>query len=160
MRRGRDIALGLGYYLLIFPFFLGGSYLTRLFLRRYFTVDPALFLLHAHHLPVWAIVYSLSIWWLIWSPTEETTYQAYVMPRLQSLGGKGIAILLTAFFWTVQHCALPFLPDWRYIGFRFFAFLPGVLVTMAIYYRTRRLMPMFFAHWPMDIAAAVLTAIY
>jgi hypothetical protein len=29
MRHGRDLFLGLGYYILVFPFFLGGGYLAR-----------------------------------------------------------------------------------------------------------------------------------
>jgi hypothetical protein len=31
---------------------------------------------------------------------------------------------------------------------------------MAIYLRTRRLAPLIVAHWPMDIAAAVVTILY
>jgi hypothetical protein len=31
---------------------------------------------------------------------------------------------------------------------------------MLLYLRTRRLMPLIFAHWPMDIAAAIIHALY
>jgi hypothetical protein len=31
---------------------------------------------------------------------------------------------------------------------------------MLVYQRTRRLAPLIIAHWPMDIAAAIMTAIY
>ncbi|HEY1255096.1 MAG TPA: CPBP family intramembrane glutamic endopeptidase [Terracidiphilus sp.] len=161
MRRGHDLLLGLGYYILVFPFFLGGSYIARLWI--FGSTDKTLnsYLLHMHALPVWATVYSVTLWWMIWSPTEETTYQAYAMPRLQALTGRTwIAVVIVGFFWTVQHCALPFVPDWRYLAFRFVAFLPGVLALMALYLRTRRLMPLVIAHWPMDIVAAIMTAIY
>jgi hypothetical protein len=161
MRRGHDLFLGLGYFFLIFPFFLGGSYGARLVL--YGSTDKTLnsYLLHMHHLPVWATVYSVTLWWMIWSPTEEATYNAYAMPRLQALSGRTwIACAIVGFFWAAQHCALPFIPDWRFIAFRFLAFLPGVLVMMLIYLRTRRLAPLIVAHWPMDITAAIMTAIY
>jgi len=161
MRRGRDLFLGLGYFLLVFPFFLGGSYGARLLL--YGSTDKTLnsYLLHMHQLPVWATVYSVTLWWMIWSPTEEATYNAYAMPRLQALTGRTwIACAIVGFFWAAQHCALPFIPDWRFIVFRFLAFLPGVLVMMLIYLRTRRLAPLIVAHWPMDITAAIMTAIY
>jgi membrane protease YdiL (CAAX protease family) len=83
------------------------------------------------------------------------------MPRLQALTGRTwIACAIVGFFWTAQHCAVPFVPDWRYTAFRFLAFLPGVLVMMAFYLRTRRLAPLIVAHWPMDITAAIMTAVY
>ena len=107
------------------------------------------------------MVYGLALWWMIWSPTEETTYQAYVVPRLQALTGRTwIAFLIVGFCWAAQHCALPFIPDWRFLLFRFLSFLPGVLMLMLIYLRTRRLAPLIVAHWPMDIGAAIMTAIY
>jgi hypothetical protein len=161
LRHGHDLFLGLGYFAAIFPFFLGGSYVARLLLYGSSHQDPNAYLIHAHTLPTWAIVYSLTLWWMIWSPTEEMTYQAYVLPRLQALTGRTwIAFLITGFWWAAQHCALPFIPDWRFLLFRFLAFLPGVLVLMVFYLRTRRLTPLIIAHWPMDIAAALMTAIY
>ncbi len=41
----------------------------------------------------------------------------------------------------------------------FVAFLPGVLVMILIYLRTRRLAPLILAHWPMDILGAIMTGI-
>jgi hypothetical protein len=161
MRGGRDVWLGLGYFLLIFPFFLAGSYGARLLL--YGSTDNSVnkYLLHMHALPVWATVYSVTVWWMIWSPTEEATYNAYVLPRMQALTGRRwIPWMVVSFWWALQHCALPFVPDWKYLAFRFLGFLPGVLVMMLFYLRTRRLAPLIVAHWPMDIVAAVMTAIY
>jgi hypothetical protein len=161
LRFGRDLWLGLGYYLLIFPFFLGASYLARMLLFGSANATLAGYLLQFHSLPFWATAYSLTVWWIVWSPTEETTYQAYAMPRLQALTGRTwIAFPIVLFWWTAQHCALPFIPDGRYLLFRFLAFLPGVAMLMLIYLRTRRLAPLIVAHWPMDIAAAAMTAIF
>ena len=39
-------------------------------------------------------------------------------------------------------------------------FLPGVFLLILFYLRTHRIAPLIVAHWPMDIAAAVMTAIY
>ena len=50
--------------------------------------------------------------------------------------------------------------SWRFLLFRFLTFLPGVLVMMLIYLRTRRLAPLNVAHWPMDFTAAIMTGIY
>jgi len=161
LRWGRDVFLGLGYFVLIFPLFLGGGYFAQRFVYGSSGANPYKYLAHLHPLPVWATIYGLSLWWMIWSPTEETTYQAYALPRLQALTGRTwVAFLVVGFWWAAQHSALPFIPDWRYLLFRFLAFLPGVLAMMLIYLRTRRLAPLIVAHWPMDIAGAIMTAIY
>jgi hypothetical protein len=161
LRWGRDVWLGLAYFLLVFPFFLGGSYGARLLL--YGSTDQSVnkYLIHMHALPVWATLYSVKLWWMIWSPTDETTYNAYVLPSMQALSGRTwIPWMFVGFWWALQHCALPFVPDWKYLAFRFLGFLPGVLVMMLCYMRTRRLAPLIVAHWPMDITAAIVTAIY
>jgi len=160
LRRAHDLWLGLGFYLLVFPVFLASGWLARKWLFASAS-DLNRYLVHAHAAPLWAVIYGLSLWWILWSPTEETTYQAYCLPRLEALTGRTwAAMLITGFWWTAQHCALPFIPDWRYLAYRFFAFFPGVICLMLLYLRTRRLMPLIFAHWPMDIAAAIIHALY
>lgn len=159
MRHGRDLLLGVGYFLLAFPFFLGGGYLAQMLFFGPSGLNPSTYIFHAHALPLWATVYTVGVWWVIQSATEEATYQAYALPRLEALTGRRwLAVAVVAFWWTAQHCAIGFVPDWRSLLCRFLGFLPGVLVMMGIYLRTRRLMPLIFAHWPMDIAAALMTA--
>ena len=158
LRRGRDVFVGMGYYLLIFPCFLGGSVLSSLVV--YGSVGPHLApgQLYGRSLPLWAVVYTLSVWWMIWSPTEELTYQGYALPRLEALCRRPwVAVAVVWFWWTLQHSALPLILDWRYIVWRFGSFAPGVFVTIMVYRRTRRLLPLIVAHWPMDIAAAIFT---
>jgi len=158
LRRGRDVFVGIGYYLLIFPCFLGGSMLSSLLV--YGSIGPHLApgQLHGRPLPFWALVYTLSVWWVIWSPTEEITYQGYVLPRLEALFRRPwVPVMVVGFWWTLQLSALPLILDWRYIVWRFGSFAPGVFVTILIYRRTRRLPPLIVAHWPMDIVAAILT---
>src|SRR4030095_11020652 len=62
-------------------------------------------------------------------------------------------------WWSVYgtHCALPLVPDWKYLAFRFVAFLPGVTLLTVIYLRIRRLPPMIVARWPMDLGAVIMT---
>ncbi|HTX75880.1 MAG TPA: CPBP family intramembrane glutamic endopeptidase [Terracidiphilus sp.] len=157
MRRGHDIWLGLGFYLLVFPFFMAGGYLSQLVFYGS-RLNPGNYILHAHALPVWAVVYSFAVWWIVNSATEDTTYQGYVLPRLEALTGRTwAAVAIVCFFFTLQHCAIGFLLDWRSILSRFCAFLPGCLAVTLIYVRTRRLAPLIFAHWPMDFGAVFMT---
>ena len=157
LRRGHDAWLGLGFYLIVFPFFLGGSFLSQ-FLFYGLRPNPSAYILHAHALPVWAVVYGFAVWWIVNSATEETIYQGYVLPRLEALTGRTwTAVPIVCFFFTLQHCAMGFVPDWRSNICRFLGFLPGCLAAILLYVRTRRLAPLIVAHWPMDLGAVIMT---
>ncbi|MGC1422688.1 MAG: CPBP family glutamic-type intramembrane protease [Terracidiphilus sp.] len=160
LRYGKDIFLGLGYFALVFPLFLIGGMAFHKLLYGASTADAGAYLVQPHAMPVWAVVYSLSLWWIIWSPTEEATYQAFALPRMRALTGRTwLAFVVVGFVWAFQHSLLPFVLDWRFILFRTLAFAPGVFAMMAIYWRTRRLAPLIVAHWPMDIAGALMTCV-
>ena len=157
-RYGRDIFVGIGLFLLVFPLFVGGGVLSGLAFYGTLQVTAYPGILGGRVLPVWAVIYSLSLWWMIWSPTEEMTYQGYVLPRIHALSGRAwIAVLVVSFWWSLQHSFLPFIPDLRFVLWRFLAFLPGVIAFTLVYLRTRRLAPLILAHWLMDISAAVMT---
>jgi hypothetical protein len=160
LRHGRDIVLGLGFFLLVFPLFVVSGILAHKMLFGPGIHDPGLYLGQPHPMPVWAILYTFGVWWIIWSATEEATYQAYLLPRLRVLSNRTwVTFLVVGFVWAFQHALFPLIPDWRFILFRTLAFVPGALAMMIIYWRTRRLAPLIVAHWPMDIAGAFMMVI-
>ena len=119
MRWGRDLFLGLGILVVAFPCAMAGSYLAQVLVYASPAKTPMAFLMQAHALPVWATVYSLTVWWVIQLATEEMTYNGYVLPRLEALTGRTwIAFSVVGFWWSVQHCMFPFIPDWRYVAYR------------------------------------------
>lgn len=158
-RRGRELFQGLGLFLLIFPLlFVGGAMLGSWII--YGSPAPPLYAgqLGGRVLPLWGIVYSVCVWWIGWSVTEETVYQAYCLIRFEKLFGRTWpAVLVVTFFFTLQHSFFPLILDIRYVLWRFLAFLPGCLALTLIYARTRRLPPLIAAHWPMDIVAVAMT---
>jgi len=160
-RLGREALWGLLYLVALFPVLAGGSKLASWLVYGTTQLSPAMLapgLLSDRQLPHWAVVYSLSIFWLVWSPTEEVMYQAYCAARLHVLTGSTRAtVMLVGFWWAFQHSVFPLVFDWRLIVFRFLQFLPLVVVFQLIYLRTRRLPRMIVLHWPMDLFAAVLT---
>ncbi len=160
LRYGRDIFLGIGCFLLFSPGFIGGGYVAqKLFYGT--AVNPSAYILYSHALPLWATIYSLVIWWPINSVVEEMTYQGYLLPRIEALTGRTwIAFAAVAFWFTAQHCVMGFVPDWRSNVCRFFGFLPGVVIVIAIYLRTRRLAPIIVGHWIIDLSAVLMTAVY
>jgi CAAX prenyl protease-like protein len=158
LRRGRDAVLGLVCFLIyLVSFTFPGLLASKLVFG---TTQPSMYpgLLTARNLPLWAVVYSFSLWWIIWSPTEEMTYNGYALPRTQALtGSKLIAVLIVAFWWAIQHSFIPFILDWKYVVWRFLFFLPGVVIACLIYLRIRHLAPLILAHWAMDLMGAIYT---
>ena len=69
LRWGRDVVVGAAWFLLVFPFFMFGASLGSKLV--YGSTQPNLYpgLLAGRQLPLWAIIYSLGVWWVIWSPT-------------------------------------------------------------------------------------------
>jgi len=153
-----DVLLGVGLFVVLFPVIVaGGSLVASLLVYGTSRPDlpPGVF---GRSLPRWGVLYSRLIWWVIWSFTEEMTYQGYALPRLQVLTGRSwLAILLVGSGWALQHCFLPFAVDERQLLFRFLIFLPLVIVMPILCLRLRRLLPFVIAHWGMDFLLTLMT---
>jgi len=149
---------GIACFLLIFPFFwLGGPLASWIVYHSWHASIPA-GEIFGRHLPLWGVLYSLLIWWPIWSATEELTYQGYLAARFAALSRhRWVPYCLVGFWWALQHSFIPFELNLRLFLWRFLSFVPGVLVFLVIYLRTRRLAPLIVAHWMMDLSAAVMT---
>jgi membrane protease YdiL (CAAX protease family) len=158
-RLGRDALLGLAVIALVFPIAMVGGTMLASWLVYGTTQAPTYAgELMGRALPAWGVVYSLAVWWVIWSPTEELTYNGYALPRLEALTrSPWLAVGAVALLWAAQHAAIPFLFDVQYLAWRTLAFLPLTLALTAVYRWTRRLPPLILAHWTMDILGAVMT---
>ena len=154
----KDIKLGLTIFFSIFPL-LGLLYAfgTGYLIFNESTLDIIYGQLGERTLPNWAFYYSVLVWWLIWSMTEELTYQAYSLKRLIGKYGQTKTFLFIGFFWALQHSFLPLIFDMRYIIWRFVAFFPLVICLMIAYRKTGRITPVIIAHALMDINAAFWT---
>ena len=158
LRRGHDLFLGAGILVTVFPFFMLAAPLATRLLYGATPIPVFAGLAAGRTLPLWAVVYSFSIWLLIWSPTEEITYQGYALPRLEVLfQSRWKAVALVSCWWAIQHPFLPFILDWKYFLWRFLVFLPPMVVMTLLYLKIRRLPPFFLAHWSMDIIALFIT---
>lgn len=161
-RLGREVLWGVGLLLLLFPTAIQAGAILASWLV-YGTFQPdfgqlAPGLLVARRLPAWAVAYSLSLFWLVWSPTEEVIYQAYCAARLEALTrNKWLTVTVVGFWWAFQHSLFPLVLDPRLIMWRFLQFAPFVVVVQLIYLRVRRLPRFIVMHWPMDILAARMT---
>lgn len=154
----KDIKSGLIIFFLIFPligllYSIGAGYL----IFNTSTLNAISGQLAERTLPSWAFYYSIFIWWIIWSVTEELTYQAYSLPRLLKKYGQIKVLFFIGFFWALQHSFLPLIFDLRYMLWRLVTFFPLVICLMISYMKTGRITPVIIAHALMDINAAYWT---
>ena len=153
-RRGRDLLLGVALFFLSFPVAMGGIFLSGFAI--FGTLQPPSVY---GPLPLWAALYGLLLFPVVWGVAEQMTYQGYALPRLEALSqSKLAAISLVTFGWAIQHIALPLTLDLRFMLFRFVSFLPLAVLMTLLYLRSRRLLPFIVAHWALDFAG-VLTGV-
>ncbi|MBN1261181.1 MAG: CPBP family intramembrane metalloprotease [Anaerolineae bacterium] len=150
-----DILLGIGIFVVVFPLSVGGGGVVGN-LIAYGALQPtypeAGFI---RTLPLAAVLYSRFFWWVLWSFTEELTFQGYSLPRLQVVtGSTWLAVALVSFGWAIQHSFLPWI-DPRHALYMFIAFLPLTVAMQALYLRVRRLPPLIVGHWLMDLTSVL-----
>jgi len=103
-------------------------------------------------LPVWAMILSLIFHPLINAFVEEMTYNGYVFPRLSGLlRSSWLSVILVTFFFALQHIAIPFALDAKFVLWRFLSFAPLALFWVLTYAKMRRLTALIIVHWFMDI---------
>jgi len=107
-------------------------------------------------LPLFPALYSVLVFPLVWGITEQTTYNAYVLPRLQVLSGStAFAVAAVVFFWSFQHALMPLTFDRDFMLYRALAPIPFSTFQALLYLRVRRIVPFATAHWLMDGGDAV-----
>jgi hypothetical protein len=89
---------------------------------------------------------------------ELATYFGYIMPRLiGGLRSKWLAVVLPVLFLSLQHIALPFVPDFQFILCRGLVFLPFAWLIGIALYKRPTLFPYFaILHGVMDLGTAVM----
>jgi len=103
-------------------------------------------------------LYSLIIWPIMWVITEELVYLGYLLPRIETFSGKTwIAVLVVIFFWGLQHLAMPFIPDEKYLVSRVLAAITAISSFPIVFVLwRRRLIPLIGVHYIADLATAIL----
>jgi membrane protease YdiL (CAAX protease family) len=142
----QDVVLGLALIPPSLVIILGGTFASSLLVYGNLTA-PDIFA----PIPLWAALYAVLIFPLLWGVTEQTTYNGYVLPRLQVLSGRTWpAVVAVALLWSFQHAVMPltFKPD--FMLYRALSPLPFSAFQALLYLRVRRVVPLATAHWLMD----------
>jgi hypothetical protein len=111
-------------------------------------------------LPPAGVVYAMSVWPVVWVVTEQFVYLGYLLPRIEALTGKTwLAVVVVVLFWGLQHIAIPFIGDARYLISRPLAATAAVSLFPVVYVLgRRRLVPLIGAHYIADLSTAFLAA--
>ena len=151
----RDIVLGLVLIAPSLVFIFGGvaaaSYLVYGSPAAPFAFEP---------LPLPAALYAVIVFPLLWGFTEQMTYNGYLAPRIQVLGGTALAVGLVAFSWSFQHAVMPVRFDADYMLYRALSPIPFSIFIILVYLRIRRIVPLAIAHWLMDGASVFASALW
>ncbi len=92
---------------------------------------------------------------LLWSFTEEMTYNGYALPRLIALThSPWLSVVIVSFFFSIQHSFLS-LAGFQYGFYMFLTFIPLTVASGLIYLRVRRLPPLIIGHWLMDLSSVL-----
>lgn len=146
--------------LLLLLIFMGPvSFLPNYLLGKFLFDDPQQTLdLLIRPLPMVVIFTSLILFPVSQGLAELPTYFGYSMPKIQSQGVSAwLSITLASFFLALQHIAVPFLFNVRFILWRGLMFLPFALFVGIILHWRPRLMPYFvMIHVVMDLSFAIM----
>ncbi len=105
-------------------------------------------------------LYSILVWPLIWSVTEELVYLGYLLPRIEARTGKTwLAVLIVTFFWGMQHIANPFIADWVHIISRVLAAFAAVGGLTLLFAWRRRLVPIMGLHYLFNLSTGLIIGI-
>ncbi|HET7144983.1 MAG TPA: CPBP family glutamic-type intramembrane protease [Anaerolineales bacterium] len=155
--KGKDILKQLAwtpaYLLAVAPTSILASIITQAF---YGTALPPM--ITVVNLSPIGELYSLIIWPIIWVITEELVYLGYLLPRIEALSGKTwVAVLVVIFFWGIQHLAMPFILNEKYLVSRILAAIAAISSFPIVFVLgRRRLVPLIGVHYIADLATAIL----
>ena len=149
----KQLAWTPAYLLAVAPTSILASVITQAF---YGTSLPPM--ISVVNLPPVGELYSLLVWPIIWVITEELVYLGYLLPRMEVLSGKTwIAVLVVIFFWGIQHLAMPFILDEKYLISRVLAAIAAISSFPIVFVLwRRRLIPLIGVHYIADLATAFL----
>ena len=84
--------------------------------------------------------------------SEDALYLGYGTGQIKN---KTAAILIPAFFFSLQHCFIPTLFDVKYILYRFLSFLPLTIILCRQYYKDKNPLPIMIGHALIDVATVM-----
>ena len=147
----RDVLIGVGLFV---PFILlgMGGIVGGMALFQY--TPPVA----TEQLPTWATLFTIIIWPIIWTFSEDNTYMGYSLPRVEALTGgrKWLAVVVMWFFLSLQHIFSPTGLAWQSVVSWSIALIPFTALYCWLWWRLGRLLPVMVGHWLADIVSVLI----
>lgn len=144
-----SILKGIGFIVIMLLIGMGGMYLAGWLC---YGVFPYLAPMMIAPIPTYLAVINVFVLPITTTVAEDGLYLGYGVNGFQT---KWAAILIPAFFYALQHCFIPTIPDIQFIMYRFLSFLPLTVWICYQYYRKRNPIYIMIGHWILNIATTI-----
>ena len=98
-------------------------------------------------LPLWLAIINFFILPITTALAEDSLYLGC---GVNNINNKYLKIIIPSFFFALQHSFIPFLPDIKFILYRFLSFFPLTIILCIIYNKKKNPVPIMIAHALID----------
>lgn len=133
---------------------MGGMYLSGLiFYQKFPYLAPDM----VSPIPLWIAIINIPLLPITTALAEDGLYLGC---GVNQINNRYLKIIIPGFFFALQHSFIPLLLDIRFIGYRFFSFLPLTLLLAYIYDKKKNPLPIMIAHAIIDLFTVVSILIF
>jgi len=123
---------------------MGGMYLAGLICYHKF---PYMAVMMIQPIPLWIAILNVLILPLTTTLAEDGIYLGVINQT-----DSKFVLGLSAFFYAFQHSFIPFLPDFRFVAYRFLSFLPLTIIMCIWYRKNKNPLPIMIGHFVINLA--------
>ena len=128
---------------------MGGMYLSELiFYQKFPYLAPDM----VSPIPLWIAIINVPLLPITTALAEDGLYLGC---GVNQINNRYLKIIIPGFFFALQHSFIPFLFDMKFIGYRFFSFLPLTLLLAYIYDKKKNPLPIMIAHALIDLFTVI-----
>ena len=140
--------------LIVISLGMGGMYLSGLiFYQKFPYLAPDM----VAPIPLWIAIINVPLLPITTALAEDGLYLGC---GVNQINNRYLKIIIPGFFFALQHSFIPFLYDMRFIGYRFFSFLPLTLLLAYIYDKKKNPIPIMIAHAIIDLFTVISILIF
>lgn len=115
------------------------------------------FIFFKNIIPLWIAIINIPLLPITTALAEDGLYLGC---GVNQINNKYLKIIIPGFFFALQHSFIPLLLDIKFIGYRFFSFLPLTLLLAYIYDKKKNPLPIMIAHTIIDLFTVVSILIF
>jgi membrane protease YdiL (CAAX protease family) len=140
--------------LIVISLGMGGMYLSGLiFYQKFPYLAPDM----VSPISLWIAIINIPLLPITTALAEDGLYLGC---GVNQINNRYLKIIIPGFFFALQHSFIPLLLDIKFIGYRFFSFLPLTLLLAYIYDKKKNPLPIMIAHAIIDLFTVISILIF